>query len=167
MVMLVRQMASLVRQAEDMFAELEVEVKNVEMTSRKIQERVVRLQTTADNLDCLGEKVGMNVFLCHFATENFIFVDDLDSCRKIKNHFDIKYEEETNLFLPQTRPKSMLTVYRKIGEEDKIGKQNQPDDSPYLCIPIKRDVNCKYFNVETETKRVRVNLDFIYLLVKY
>ena len=60
MAMLVRQMASLVMQAEDMFAELELEVKNVEITSRKIQERVVRLQTTVDNLDCLGEKVGKN-----------------------------------------------------------------------------------------------------------
>ena len=60
MSMLVRQMASLVMQAEDMFAELELEVKNVEITSRKIQERVVRLQTTVDNLDCLGEKVGKN-----------------------------------------------------------------------------------------------------------
>ena len=28
------------------------------------------------------------------------------------------------------------------------------ENSPFLCIPIKRDVNCKYFNVETETKRV-------------
>ena len=85
-----------------------------------------------------------------------MFVGDLDSCRKIKNHFDITYEEETNLFLPQSRPKSIQTVFRRIGEGDKIGKQNQQDDSPYLCIPIKRDVNCKYFNVETETKRVSV-----------
>ena len=44
---------------------------------------------------------------------------------------------------------------------------SDPAETRYLCIPIKRDVNCKYLNVETETKRVSVNRqDSVNLSVK-
>ena len=45
-------------------------------------------------------------------------------------------------------------------------KETKQDDSSYLCIPIKRDVNCKYFNVETETKRVSVSLQLMPFIYK-
>ena len=132
------QMASLLRNAENMFSEVEVEVRSVEMTSRRIRERVTVLQNTVNSLDCLEEKVG-----------------DMESCRKIDNHLVQTYLEENNLFLPESRPQSVKNLLNNLQNQRVENPRSQ--DSPYLCIPIKKDLNSKYFNVETETKRVRVS----------
>ena len=135
------QMASLLRNAENMFGELEVEVRSVEMTSRRIRERVSVLQNTVNSLDCLEEKVG-----------------DMESCRKIDNHLVQTYLEENNLFLPESRPASIKNLLNSC-QNQRVEANPRSQDPPYLCIPIKKDLNSKYFNVETETKRVSVELN--------
>ena len=137
---LMLQMASLLRNAENMFGELEVEMRSVEMTSRRIKERVIILQSTVNSLDCLEEKVG-----------------DMESCRKIDNHLVQTYLEENNLFLPESRPQSIKNMLNNLQNQRVENPRSQ--DPPYLCIPIKKDLNSKYFNVETETKRVSVELN--------
>lgn len=134
------QMASLLRNAENMFGELEKEVRSVEVTSRRIRERVSVLQSTVNSLDCLEEKVG-----------------DMESCRKIDNHLVQTYLEENNLFLPESRPQSIKNLLNNLQNQRVENPRSQ--DPPYLCIPIKKDLNSKYFNVETETKRVSVELN--------
>ena len=134
------QMASLLRNAESMFGELEMEVRSVEMTSRRIRERVSVLQNTVNSLDCLEEKVG-----------------DMESCRNIDNHLVQTYLEENNLFLPESRPQSIKNLLNNLQNQRVENPRSQ--DPPYLCIPIKKDLNSKYFNVETETKRVSVELN--------
>ena len=135
-----RQMASLLRNAENMFGELEVEVRNVEITSKRIRERVTVLQSTVNTLDCLEEKVG-----------------DMESCRKIDNHLVQTYLEENNLFLPESRPQNIKNLLNNL--KNQRVENPRSDDPSYLCIPIRKDLNSKYFNVETETKRVSVELN--------
>ena len=56
--LLVRQMSDLLKQAENMFGELEEEVKMVVVRSNMIQSRVSRLQDMVDNMDFMEEKIG-------------------------------------------------------------------------------------------------------------
>ena len=56
--LLVRQMSDLLKQAENMFGDLEEEVKMVVVRSNMIQSRVSRLQDTVNNMDCMEEKIG-------------------------------------------------------------------------------------------------------------
>ena len=56
--LLVRQMSDLLKQAENMFGDLEEEVKMVVVRSNMIQSRVSRLQVTVDNMDFMEEKIG-------------------------------------------------------------------------------------------------------------
>ena len=56
--LLVRQMSDLLKQAENMFGDLEEEVKMVVVRSNMIQSRVSRLQDTVDNMDFMEEKIG-------------------------------------------------------------------------------------------------------------
>ena len=94
-----------------------------------------------------------------------VSVGDLESCKKVKKHFKRQYKEDTNLFLPDTRPDSLARLY-SAAESDVEGVSD-PAETRYLCIPMKRDVTCKYLNVETETKRVSVNRqDSVNLSVK-
>ena len=139
---LMLQMASLLRHAENMFGELEMEVRSVEATSKRIRERVISLQSTVNSLDCLEEKVG-----------------NMESCRKIENHLVQTYNVENNLFLPESRPQSIKNVLNNA-EMQRVGDPRS-NDPPYLCIPIKKDLNNKYFNVETETKRVSVESNVV------
>ena len=83
----------------------------------------------------------------------FAVLEDMEHCRKISKHFSSSTVEERDLLVPSTRPKWLMFLYTAAGSpvSDKPGDLHQP---PYLCIPLKTDVNCKYFNVETETKRV-------------
>ena len=77
----------------------------------------------------------------------------MDHCRKISEHFSSSSVEETDLFLPSSRPRWLSSLYTDLTVTDCKDTKNAPPPT-YLCIPIKTDVNCKYFNVETETKRV-------------
>ena len=56
--LLVRQMSDLLKQAENMFGDLEEEVKMVVVRSNMIQSRVSRLQDTVNNMDFMEEKIG-------------------------------------------------------------------------------------------------------------
>ena len=56
--LLVRQMSDLLKQAENMFGDLEEEVKMVVVRSNMIQSRVSRLQDMVDNMDFMEEKIG-------------------------------------------------------------------------------------------------------------
>ena len=56
--LLVRQMSDLLKQAENMFGDLEDEVKMVVVRSNMIQSRVSRLQDTVNNMDFMEEKIG-------------------------------------------------------------------------------------------------------------
>ena len=77
----------------------------------------------------------------------------MDHCRKISEHFSSSSVEETDLFLPSSRPRWLSSLYTDLTVTDCQDRKEAPPPT-YLCIPIKTDVNCKYFNVETETKRV-------------
>ena len=77
----------------------------------------------------------------------------MESCRKVAKHFSSTSDEETDLFLPARRARCVRSLYAaaKSPERDRQAREPQPS---YLCIPIQTEVNYKYFNVETETKRV-------------
>ena len=77
----------------------------------------------------------------------------MDYCRKISKHFSSSTVEEQNLLLPSTRPTWLTSLYTELGAPATERQEERPQP-PYLCIPIKTELNCKYFNVETETKRV-------------
>ena len=81
----------------------------------------------------------------------------MESCRKIDNHLVQTYLEENNQFLPESRPQSIKNLLNNL--ENQRVENPRSQDPPYLCIPIKKDLNSKYFNVETETKRVSVELN--------
>ena len=166
MVMLIRQMSDMVGQAEQMFSDLEKEIKRVETTSRRIQYKVRNLQSNVDKLDCLEEKVGKELKWYTSPQSILIISGDLDSCKRNRKHYSTKYFEDDNLFLPNTRPTAVARLYEDSEKKIDASKEVKPDDSSYLCIPIKSDVNCKYFNVETETKRVSVSLHFMPFISK-
>ena len=84
---------------------------------------------------------------------NIPVTEDMDHCRKISEHFSSSSVEETDLFLPSSRPRWLSSLYTDLTVTDCKDRKEAPPPT-YLCIPIKTDVNCKYFNVETETKRV-------------
>ena len=76
---------------------------------------------------------------------------DMESCRKVGKHFSSTSVEETDLFLPATRSRCVRSLYAAAKSPERESKAEEPS---YLCIPIQTEVNYKYFNVETETKRV-------------
>ena len=86
---LVLQLASLARQAEDMFGELEAEVRAVEDTSRRIRQRVSGLRVTVARLDCLEEEVA-----------------SLESCWEQEARSRDR-GEDTGLLTPATRPRHL------------------------------------------------------------
>ena len=77
----------------------------------------------------------------------------MDFCRKVGKHFSSTSVEETNLFLPSTRARCLSALYSAAKSPERSRKAEEPEPS-YLCIPIQTEVDYKYFNVETETKRV-------------
>ena len=78
---------------------------------------------------------------------------DMESCRKVARHFSSTSVEEKDLFLPATRSRCVRSLYAAAKSPERESKAEEPEPS-YLCIPIQTEVNYKYFNVETETKRV-------------
>ena len=56
--MMMRQMSSLVKQAEEMFGDLERECRTVDGRCKALVTRIGNIQTNIDNLDSLEEKIG-------------------------------------------------------------------------------------------------------------
>ena len=137
---LVLQLASLARQAEDMFGELEAEVRAVEDTSRRIRQRVSGLRVTVASLDCLEEEVA-----------------SLESCWEQEARSRDR-GEDTGLLTPATRPRHLAHLLASLAAGAGAGAGQRPGADPappYVCIPLQPELAGKYFNVETETKRVR------------
>ena len=131
---LVLQLASLARQAEDMFGELEAEVRAVEDTSRRIRQRVSGLRVTVARLDCLEEEVA-----------------SLESCWEQEARSRDR-GEDTGLLTPATRPRHLAHLLASLATGAGAGADPA---APYVCIPLQPELAGRYFNVETETKRVR------------
>ena len=55
---MMRQMSSLVKQAEEMFGELERECRTVDGRCKALVSRIGIIQTNIDSLDSLEEKIG-------------------------------------------------------------------------------------------------------------
>ena len=137
---LVLQLGSLARQAEDMFGELEAEVRAVEATSRRIRQRVSGLRVTVARLDCLEEEVA-----------------SLESCWEQEARSRDR-GEDTGLLTPATRPRNLAHLLTSLATEAGAGAGQRPGADPappYVCIPLQPELAGRYFNVETETKRVR------------
>ena len=73
----------------------------------------------------------------------------MEYCRKVAKHFSSTSVEETDLFLPDTRARCVRSLYAAAKSPERDSKAEEAEPS-YLCIPIQT----KYFNAETETKRV-------------
>ena len=135
---LVLQLGSLARQAEDMFGELEAEVRAVEDTSRRIRQRVSGLRVTVASLDCLEEEVA-----------------SLESCW-VQEARSRDRGEDTGLLTPATRPRHLAHLLASLATGAGAGQRPGADPAPpYVCIPLQPELAGRYFNVETETKRVR------------
>ena len=135
---LVLQLGSLARQAEDMFGELEAEVRAVEDTSRRIRQRVSGLRVTVARLDCLEEEVA-----------------SLESCWEQEARSRDR-GEDTGLLTPATRPRHLAHLLASLATGAGAGQRPGADPAPpYVCIPLQPELAGRYFNVETETKRVR------------
>ena len=152
--LMMRQMADLVRQAEDIFSSLEGECRSVNSRASTVLARMNKLQETVLHQDSLTEIVGNLRPLANNISLMFPIIEDLDSCRKVAKHASSTSEEETDLFLPATRARCVRSLYAAAKSPERDSKAREEPEPSYLCIPIQTEVNYKYFNVETETKRV-------------
>ena len=153
--LMMHQMADLMRQAEDIFSSLEGECRALNSRAGTVRARINNIQQAVNQQDSLTEKLGRLRPLVEIkAMMVFVIVtEDMDFCRKVSKHFSSTSVEETNLFLPATRARCVSSLYAAAKSPERSRKAEEPEPS-YLCIPIQTEVNFKYFNVETETKRV-------------
>jgi len=149
-----RQMASLLKQADDIFGDLENQCAAINSTTKNIMDRVVTIEEKVNKLDSKKENIPSG---------------DLSSCSKIRTHFKQGHKINKNLFTRDNRPQAIVTLYSKacLQVEEQVGisqrnsrqllKQEKSVALSYLCIPIQSGTyprNQKYINVETETARI-------------
>eukprot|EP00090_Calanus_glacialis_P047494 TRINITY_DN989_c0_g1_i1.p1 TRINITY_DN989_c0_g1~~TRINITY_DN989_c0_g1_i1.p1 ORF type:complete len:1577 (+),score=288.14 TRINITY_DN989_c0_g1_i1:339-5069(+) len=128
-----RQLACLLRQADDLFLDLGTQCNNINLTTVRINKRVTKLKEKVDNYNPKKEKLPAG---------------DLGTFSKLKVHFKTEYPIETNLFTKNNRTQAIKTLYTKAGD----GKETEVNRDDVVCLPVLSDPNRKqnlYLEIET------------------
>jgi len=130
-----RQLACLLRQADDLFLDLGTQCNNINQTTVRINKRVERLREKVENYNPKKAKLPAG---------------DLGTFSKLKVHFKTEYPIETNLFTKENRTQAIKTLYSQAGDgnETKVNR----DDVAFVCVPVLSDPDKKrnlYLEIET------------------
>jgi len=128
-----RQLACLLRQADDLFLDLGTQCNNINQTTLRINKRVAKLKEKVDNYNPKKEKLPAG---------------DLGTFSKLKVHFKTEYPIETNLFTKGNRSQAIKTLYTKAGD----GNETLVNRDAFVCVPVlsnpKKERNL-YLEIET------------------
>lgn len=136
-----RQMVSLLKQADDIFGGLESQCAAINDATKNIVKRVSHIEVIVNKMDAKNEKIPSG---------------DLATFSKLQTHFKREYQTDKELFTQDNRPQAIVTLYDMAGVT-MVEQVEKNTALSYLCIPIPSGTypgKQKYFNVETETKRI-------------
>lgn len=104
-----RQLASLLKQADDLFQDLGGQVANIQSRAGKVQGRVVNLQERVQKHNPKKEKLPAG---------------DLVTFSRLKEHFASTYPVQSCLFTPETRSTALVQISAKLDilNSNKFGK---------------------------------------------
>jgi len=128
-----RQLACLLRQADDLFLDLGTQCNNINQTTLRINKRVAKLKEKVDNYNPKKEKLPAG---------------DLGTFSKLKVHFKTEYPIETNLFTKGNRSQAIKTLYTKAGD----GNETLVNRDAFVCVPVlsnPRKERNLYLEIET------------------
>ena len=132
----IRQMASLVQQAEDIFSDLEYKCNAIHKTTKRIKERVSQIEVVVNRFDAKEEKIRKIDKKFDNFEKSLSASGDLATFSKLKNHFNNEYLVNKELFTKKNRPQAVVKLYNRAGVENCAKVKFRAYMQSITCIKI-------------------------------